>query len=195
MEKIIGIDLDEVLSETVDGVLKFHNYQINGIPAHKEDISDYYIFNIEKYNLNKEDAIKYFRVFLDEWQRSEDIFPVKWAKEWLERLRQDGWKIIIVTARRIEIKEFTVHRLNQHFLWLWDEILFANHFSENEISKSELCKQHGIHNMVEDNLDYAIDLANAGIKTYLLDKPWNQKYVKNVYPNINKVSWREEIII
>jgi len=66
MEKIIGIDLDEVLSETVDGVLKFHNYQINGIPAHKEDISDYYIFNIEKYNLNKEDAIKYFRVFLDE---------------------------------------------------------------------------------------------------------------------------------
>ena len=41
--------------------------------------------------------------------------------------------------------------------------------------------------MVEDNLDYAIDLANAGIKTYLLDKPWNQKYVKNVYPNINKV--------
>ena len=195
MEKIIGIDLDEVLSETVDGVLKFHNYQINGIPAHKEDISDYYIFNIEKYNLNKEDAIKYFRVFLDEWQRSEDIFPVKWAKEWLERLRQQWWKIIIVTARRIEIKEFTVHRLNEHFLWLWDEILFANHFSENEISKSELCKQHGIHDMVEDNLDYAIDLANAGIKTYLLDKPWNQKYVKNVYPNINKVFWREEIII
>lgn len=77
MQKIIGVDLDEVLSETIDGVLKFHKYQINGIEAHKEDISDYYIFNIEKYKLTKEDAIKYFRVFLDEAQNSEDIFPVQ----------------------------------------------------------------------------------------------------------------------
>lgn len=195
MEKIIGIDLDEVLSETVDGVLKFHNYQINGIPAHKEDISDYYIFNIQKYNLNKEDAITYFRVFLDEAQKSEDIFPVPWAKEWLERLKNNWWKIIIVTARRTEIQEFTIHRLNEHFLWLWDEILFANHFSANEVTKSELCKQHGIHIMVEDNLDYAIDLANAGVKTYLLDKPWNQKYEKGIYPDIIKVYWRDEIHI
>lgn len=195
MEKIIGIDLDEVLSETIDGTLKFHDYQINGISAHKEDISDYYIFNIDKYSITKEDAIRYFRAFLDEWQKSEDIFPVKWAKEWLEKLRKKWRKIIIVTARRIEIKEFTIHRLNQHFLWLWDEILFANHFSKNEISKSELCKQHGIHTMIEDNLDYAIDLANTGIKTYLLDKPWNQKYTKTAYPNITKVSWREEISI
>ena len=42
--------------------------------------------------------------------------------------------------------------------------------------------------MVEDNLDYAIDLANAGIKTYLLNKPWNQKYIETTYPNITKVS-------
>ena len=42
--------------------------------------------------------------------------------------------------------------------------------------------------MVEDNLEYAIDLAIAGIQTYLLDKPWNQKYEKGTYPNIIKVS-------
>ncbi len=185
--------MDEVLSETIDGVLKFHNYQINELPAHKEDISDYYIFNIQKYNISKEDSITYFRAFLDEWQRSEDIFPVKWAKEWLEKLKLEWWKIIIVTARRSEIKEFTIHRLNQHFLWLWDEILFANHFTKDEITKSELCKQQGIHIMVEDNLEYAIDLAIAGIQTYLLDKPWNQKYEKGTYPNIIKVSWREEL--
>ncbi len=193
MEKIIGIDLDEVLSETIDGVLKFHNHIINGIPASKNDISAYYLRDVDKFWMTKEEWMKYFRRFLDEAQRSEDIFPVEWAKEWLEKLRQEWWKIIIVTARRIEIKDFTIHRLNEHFLWLWDEILFANHFSQNEISKSELCKQHGIHIMVEDNFEYAIDLATAGIKTYLLDKPWNQKYEKWIYPNIIKVSWREEL--
>ena len=30
--------------------------------------------------------------------------------------------------------------------------------------------------MIEDNLDYAIDLAQAGIQVYLLDKPRNQNY-------------------
>ena len=42
--------------------------------------------------------------------------------------------------------------------------------------------------MIEDNLEYAIDLATAGIQTYLLDKPWNKKYEKELYPNIIKVS-------
>jgi hypothetical protein len=27
--------------------------------------------------------------------------------------------------------------------------------------------------MIEDNYDYASDIANAGVKTYLLEKPWN----------------------
>jgi len=192
MEKIIWVDLDEVLSETIDGVLKFHNYQINGIPAHKEDISDYYIFNIEKFGLSKEDAIKYFRTFLDEGQNNEEILPVKWAKEWLQKLKQDWWKIIIVTARREEIKEITIHRLNEHFKWLRDEILFASHFTENEINKSELCKQHWINIMIEDNLDYAIELANTGIKMYLLDNPRNKRFDPNVNKGIEKIySWEE----
>ena len=193
MEKTIGIDLDEVLSETIDGALKFHNHQINWIPASRNDISTYYLRDIDKFWMTKEEWIKYFRSFLDEAQRSDDISPVKWAKEWLEKLKQEWWKIIIVTARKSEIKDLTIHRLKQHFLWLWDGILFANHFSKDEVSKSQLCKQQGIYIMIEDNLEYAIDLATAGIQTYLLDKPWNKKYEKELYPNIIKVSWREEL--
>ena len=49
--------------------------------------------------------------------------------------------------------------------------------------------------MVEDNLEYAIELADAGIKTYLLDKPWNKKYQNGMHPNIIKVSSRDEIDI
>jgi hypothetical protein len=29
--------------------------------------------------------------------------------------------------------------------------------------------------MIEDNLDYALELTRNGIKTYLLHKPWNYK--------------------
>ena len=30
--------------------------------------------------------------------------------------------------------------------------------------------------MVEDNADYALDCAKNGVRTFLLAKPWNQKY-------------------
>lgn len=192
MDKIIWVDLDEVLSETMDGVLKFHNYQINGIAAHREDISDYYLWDMNKYGLTKEEGIKYFRAFLDEAQISEEIVPVKWAKEWLEKLKQDWWKIIIVTARREKIKDFTIYWLNTHFNWLRDEILFANHFTENSIEKSELCKQHWINIMIEDNLNYALELANAWVKMYLLDRPWNQRFDPEIHHGITKFyDWNE----
>ena len=46
--------------------------------------------------------------------------------------------------------------------------------------------------MIEDNADYALDCAKKGIKTFLLDKPWNHDYVK--HKNIRKVSdWNELI--
>jgi 5'(3')-deoxyribonucleotidase len=77
MEKIIGIDLDEVLSETVETMLKSHNNMINGMPIYKEDISDYYIFNIQKYKISQEDAVKYFRSFYDQTQSNDDIPAIK----------------------------------------------------------------------------------------------------------------------
>lgn len=194
MKKIIWIDLDEVLSETVDGVLKFHNYQINGKLANRKDISSYYLWDIKKFKLTKEEWIKYFKSFLDSKDR-ENILPVQGAKAWLEKLIKIWWKIAIITARRIEIKDFTIQRLNKYFLWMRNEIVFANHFSQNEKNKSELCKQQWIKIMIEDNLEYAKELSEKGIKVYLLAKPWNKKYKNGMDPNIIKVAWREEIII
>ena len=48
MQEIRGIDLDEVLFETMDGLLDFHNHQINGIHVTREDITDYHIHKIKK---------------------------------------------------------------------------------------------------------------------------------------------------
>jgi hypothetical protein len=42
--------------------------------------------------------------------------------------------------------------------------------------------------MVEDDLHYAQELADNGIKVYLLDKPRNKSYNNGTHPNIIKVS-------
>lgn len=195
MEKIIGVDLDEVLSETVETMLKSHNNKINGISIYKQDISDYYIFNIKKYKLSQEDAVRYFRNFYDQTQSNDDIPVIKWSVNWLKRLKKNWWKIIIVTARREEIRDITIGWLNHHFPWLWDDILFASHFTDKQINKSQLCKQNWINIMIEDNLDYAMELANAWVKMYLLDKPWNKRFDPEIHHGITKFyDWSELIL-
>ena len=44
--------------------------------------------------------------------------------------------------------------------------------------------------MIEDNPDYALELAENWIKTYLLEKPWN-KHVKKHKNIILVKSWDE----
>ena len=43
---IIWVDIDEVIAETLDFVLKFHDYQIAWKPLKREQFSSYYIPNI-----------------------------------------------------------------------------------------------------------------------------------------------------
>ncbi|HEY6437006.1 MAG TPA: hypothetical protein VIY47_10470 [Ignavibacteriaceae bacterium] len=52
MTKIIGIDLDEVLAETLDKILEDNNYILAGKEVSREDILDYYIFNNKHLNIS-----------------------------------------------------------------------------------------------------------------------------------------------
>ncbi len=47
MKEKWGIDIDEVKFETLDAVLDFHDYTINGVSVSKDDISDYHIYKIQ----------------------------------------------------------------------------------------------------------------------------------------------------
>ncbi len=191
MNKILWVDLDEVLAETVDEVLKFNNYTVKWQAIYKDDISDYYISNISKYNLIRDDAINFFWSVLNSPAR-ENILPVKWAKEKLLGLKNNWRKIVVVTARREEISEYTKSWLNRFYPWLIEDILFANHFSENEIPKSKLCKENWIKIMIEDNLDFSMELATFWIKVYLLDKPWNRHYNPLIHLWVHKINdWSE----
>lgn len=48
--------------------------------------------------------------------------------------------------------------------------------------------------MVEDDMDYAIELAQVGILVFLLRRPWNE-HRKETHRNIRRVeSWSEVVI-
>jgi len=193
MEKIIAIDLDEVVAELIEWALKFNNFQINWKPATKEDIEDYYIENMKKYWLDRQGAIDRFYWFVhSEWMHDIGITP--WAKTKILQLKTKWYLLYILTARREERTDITKARLNKNIPGVFDDknIIFANHFTDKSRSKWDICNEIWATIMIEDNLDYARELSTKWVTTYLLRKPRNKQY-DNSDPKIIHVDWRNDI--
>lgn len=63
---------------------------------------------------------------------------------------------------------------------------------DNSKSKAEICKEIQADILIEDNLKYAQQVAQAGIKVLLFDYPWNQS--SNLNPLIIRVcGWKEAL--
>ncbi|UFX83231.1 5' nucleotidase, NT5C type [Candidatus Absconditicoccus praedator] len=190
MRKIIGIDLDEVLSETVEHALKANDYKICGIPIRKEQINDYYIFRMKEFEGMQQEAVDFFGDFLLS-EKAKEIKPVDGAYEKLKELKSAGYTLNVVTARRDFLKDRTYEWLDKNLPSLISDVYFTNSFGDNQIKKSEVIKKIGADYMFEDNFEYAFDVASVGVKTFLLEKPWNANQTENTGLIKRIASWNE----
>jgi len=174
MQKVIWIDLDEVLAETLDYCLFFHNYKINWKSIKREDVKDYYIYNMSKYNISLEQGIQWFRDGLssDIWRYN--IKPVQWAIDYIKQLKSKWYILKIITARRAELyTDYTKNWIDKYYPNIFDEIIFSSHFDKTkQKSKSQICEENKI-------------------KVCLLEKPWNKQKWLNHKNIICVKSWEE----
>ncbi len=192
--KTIWVDLDEVLAELLDFVLEYNNYKIWSYKIKKDEIKDYYIHKIKWLDITKQEAVEWFRKPMHEDIKDCNILPIKWAKDRLLELKNSWYRLVILTARIEELFwEYTNVWINNYFKGIFDEIIYADHFHKKHKEKSELCIKYWIDYMIEDNYDYACDIANVWVKVYLLEKPWNnwQEYNNK---NIIRIKWWEEFM-
>jgi phosphoglycolate phosphatase-like HAD superfamily hydrolase len=156
MQKIIGVDCDEVLSDTMGQILQLPFFVSKGIQ--RQDITNYEMWAIPIFRLSLEESTQFFwKLFNSDafWE----IQPLAGAREKLQERKSQGHKLIVVTGRPLAFKERTKQRVHQHFPDIFDDFLFSSHNTANEVPKSELCKQAGIQLVVEDNLDFVADLS------------------------------------
>lgn len=176
MSICIWVDCDEVLCETIDELLKYSPFIEKNIK--KEDISSYFLWDVEKINITKEEWIRIFFSFFDS-EKFYDCKPVKWALNKLRSMKEKGFKLIVVTARATQFEKQTKKWVEDHFPWIFSDFLFMNQFKENEKSKSQLCKELWISYLIDDSINNLLDVNSAWIKGILLDKPWNQDIEDN----------------
>ena len=172
--------------------LKFHNKKKRTNYSYDE----IFTYRFEDFsNLSKEE-IRELVLGFNNTKEFDNLEFVPGAKESISSL-EDKNEIFFITSRHPATKPKTIDFFERNF----PKNNFTIHFSgenwggegkDKGKSKGDICLGLGIRVMVEDNKEYALDCAKKGIKTFLLDKPWNKSYTK--HKNIIKVyDWGELI--
>lgn len=167
----IWVDCDEVLSETINELLKRSPLKDKWIQ--RSDILSYDLFEIEKIWLTKEETINAFHWFFNSPEYMQ-MQTVSWAYEKLYERKQKWHKLFVVTARNKPYEELTRTRVESHFPWIFSDYLFMNIYTENEIPKSQLCLDKWIQVLIDDNARNVHDMNSVWMPCFLLDKPRNQ---------------------
>lgn len=172
----IGLDIDDTITESsklqieyakkhfnvddVDIVRKILNGEVKG------ELFNFYNINLGKMIVNYELKAN--------------------VKEVIDRLRNNGHKVIVITARGYtefndNIAFITESYFNKHDI-KFDKIVF------NKLHKDEACVENGIDIMIDDSISTLEKIAAKGIKTLLFNSISNRK----IKTNINRVdNWLE----
>lgn len=82
----------------------------------------------------------------------------------------------VVTSRQHVIRDITIKWLSEHYPGIFTSVHFGNHFAREgqQKRKSELCKEIEAEVLIDDNPDYALDCASAGMHVLLYN--WGKSY-------------------
>ena len=184
----IWVDCDEVLSETIDELLKRSPLKEKWIK--KSDLISYELCEVEKIWMTLEEAINLFFSFFEspEYMQTQ---PVYGAYEKLYERKQAWHTLYVVTSRNKPYEKQTRERVEKHFPWIFSDFLFMNIYTENEIPKSQLCLDKWIQLLIDDKWENVQDVNSLWMPGFLLDKPRNQ-WIKNS-ELLHRVYSRDEI--
>lgn len=168
----IGIDLDNVLADFHTTWLAYHNKHYDTtITNENVTVYDY----APAIGISSEELVRRIYAFYESTE-FEDIRPEKGSTSVIGRLSKKH-KLYIITSRPDSTEVRTRQWLNRYFPDEIEKILHTNQFSldhDGAVTKGSMCRKYGITVFIEDAPIYAEETAGAGIKTLLLDQPWNQ---------------------
>ena len=171
----IGIDIDNTLTDVQRELnLVAYNYakSLGKIIDEKnlqEDINNNSNFYKEKFKFSY-DELKYFLKDIQE-EIVNNAIPRDGAVETINKLRNKGNKIYIITARAYEFHD-DPYNLSKD--WLDKNNIIYDKLIVNAIDKAHICKQENIDIFIDDQLHNCIAVSNAGIKSIRISKDKKQ---------------------
>src|SRR3989338_9271741 len=172
----IAVDLDDTLNHYIDHLLTFFEHHLG-----------------KKHHLTKQDFLhrhlhqclgiskKEFDFFFNKFQMDafmHEMQPHPDAKEVLPKLAQHH-DLFIITGR-LEPHTWEVEDwLKKHFPGIFKKVLIAKnpYYNSNDHlkTKEEYCKELEISLFIDDDPNFALDVAQEGFQVLMIEQPWNKK--------------------
>ncbi len=171
----IGIDLDEVVADSLTGIIAFHNKKY-GTTLKKEDFHSYDFW--ETWGGTPEEAAeKVYEFFATDQLATVD--HIAGSMEALAELKKQGHNLYIITGRSDDLVRETEEWVETKFPKVFSGIHFANlyTFDGRACLKSELCKELNIDILIDDQPANVYDCATKGIRVFLFDQAWNREAI------------------
>jgi len=189
----IGIDIDDVLADTLPAFIDYNNRHHGGARSlehfHSARWED--VLGVTTDQLG--DRLEHFFSTPD----FHAIQPTAGANEAL-RILGKTYELHIVSARWDVIVEPTKLWLATHFGGLFTGVHFAaNHYTNRaaarapRLSKDGVLAREGIDVLIEDSLEYAERCLAAGHGVILFDQPWNRRANDTRYYRVK--AWSEVV--
>ncbi|KAJ0983745.1 hypothetical protein J5N97_002101 [Dioscorea zingiberensis] len=191
---VVAVDVDEVLGSFLTAMNKFiaHRYFLN------HSLADYYVYDFSKiWNCSQAEADIRVHEFFETSYFKMGIHPIPGAQHSLQSL-SSFCNLYVATSRQNAIKDHTLEWIEKHYPGLFQEVHFGNYFALDGQSKpkSEICRSLGAQVLIDDNPQYALECAEAGIEVLLFDYDYSYPWCKAVsvasHPLVTKVhNWQE----
>jgi uncharacterized HAD superfamily protein len=153
----LGVDIDNVISSTDPAIRRIFQ-ELCGVRLEQEQIVHY---QYHRCGVTPEQETAAFEMFRDVACSDLDVVPG--AIESL-RLLHSRYRLILVTSRNPAIRDKTQDWLREHDI-PHDALVF---------DEAKHRTGHDFDFFIEDNGEFALSLAEAGVPTFLFDYPWNR---------------------
>lgn len=166
---IIGVDVDDTIGDLIVKLNHWHNlvYDTNFT---RDSYETYGLY--ETWGCTKDQSLKK----LDDFFGStifDEVVPFEGAPQVMLAL-SIYHEMHIITSRPDYISEHTNNWIDRYFPETFQSVNVIG--LHGNVSKSEVCHHLGIEAMIDDAPHNISDCHEAGLKTYLMEAPWNKNY-------------------
>lgn len=171
----IGLDIDGVILNSENEIrVKSELYDLLQLKG-KGVIHPNEFLEKDRYDWNKEELAAFRKQNFV--KSSNDALLMPGAKQVIERLKEDGHELIIITARGLTIKEMKQAAQNKFKEY---NLKFDKYFWEQE-SKQAVCKQEKIDVMIDDKASVCKETSENKIRTLYFRDVNREKLEENEY--------------
>ena len=173
--EIIGVDIDDVLSDSAEGFTAFSNEYFD---THLSP-SDYSEHWAEMWQVDNDEVARRALIYNDSgvagrFQHREQAKPV------LESLAE-RYRLLALTSRNSGLIEQTNAWLDTHFNGIFDDVQFAGifdgplHDGMLHMTKADLFASNEVSYVIDDQLKHCLAAAKLGVRAVLFgDYRWNR---------------------